>query len=86
MSQNKHYAFSLEHWNNSVECPGCWEKVKFRCDCKGIVHTEFNDWVRNKVALYYWCSKCGEKSATQVRNFEIIEGSKEKIYFGSDDY
>nr|WP_113756523.1 hypothetical protein [Brevibacillus laterosporus] len=52
---------ATEHEVGATECPGCFKKPE-PCECGGLVHCQFIDYVESGTAVIYQCDKCGEIS------------------------
>ncbi|MFH1226783.1 MAG: hypothetical protein V1701_02630 [Planctomycetota bacterium] len=50
-----------EHKVVNGECNQCWITTPLKCDCGGIVHTQFGDDTQDGYWLLHKCEKCGSK-------------------------
>lgn len=52
---------SEPHTVGDTRCSDCWARPK-RCECGGLVHTEFGDYDANySYWLYSRCDRCGRR-------------------------
>lgn len=52
---------SFDHEIGNANCDECWTGYPKQCQCGGLVHAEFGDYIDCENAyLVYSCDKCGD--------------------------